>query len=120
MISDRALIRAFGLLSVGMCISLLDAPRAARSLGLGDRPNVLRAIVARDFVIGAGLLADPDPAPWLRAQAAADLIDAALLAHGLRAGIGDRRRATAWLLFATGAAFGALWLARRTEDAARR
>ena len=106
--TDRTITRALGWLSLGMGLTLLAPRRAAVLFGLGPRPALMRAIAARDIAIGAGLLAAPAPAPWLRAQAAADLLDAAILVHTLRARRGNRPRALTWLLFASCAAVVAL------------
>ena len=111
--TDRTITRALGWLSLGMGLTLLAPGRAAQLFGLGPRPALMRAIATRDIAIGAGLLATRVPAPWLRAQAAADLLDAALLVHTLRNRRGNRPRALAWLLFASGAAVVALNAAGR-------
>jgi len=112
--------RLLGLLSLGMGAGLVAPQRVGRLLGLGDeRPWLIRAIAARDVTIGLGLLGAPDPAPWLRAQAAADVLDAGILVESLRRGRGDRTRALLWLVFAAGAAVLAGWLSRRSAVGGR-
>ncbi len=107
----RWLTRLLGLLSLGMGVAFVAPRRVGRLLGLGgERPWLLRAIAVRDVAIGLGLLGAPDPAPWLRAQAAADVLDAGILVESLRRGRGDRTRARLWLGFASGAAVLAGWL----------
>lgn len=113
-VNARGLARLLGVLSLGMGAAFFAPRRAGRLLGLGDgRPWLLRAIAIRDVAIGLGLLGAPDPTPWLRAQAAADLLDAGILVESLRRGRGDRARASLWLVFASGAAALAGWVARR-------
>ena len=109
--------RILGLLSLGMGVGLVAPRWLGRVLGLGgDRPWLIRAIAARDVTIGLALLGAPDPVPWLRAQAAADLLDAGTLVDSLRRGRGDRTRALLWLVFATGAAGLAGWLSTSRES----
>jgi len=106
--------RLLGLLSLGMGAGLVAPQRVGRLLGLGgERPWLIRAIAVRDVTIGLGLLGAPDPLPWLRAQAAADVLDAGILVESLRRGRGDRARALRWLVFASGAAVLAAALSRR-------
>jgi hypothetical protein len=116
-VNAQGLTRLLGLLSLGMGVALV-APRAlGRLLGLGgERPWLLRAIAARDVAIGIGLLGSPDPTPWLRAQAAADVLDAGILVESLRRGRGNRARATLWLVFASAMAGLAGWLSASRES----
>ena len=107
--------RLLGVLSLGMGAGLVAPQWLGRLVGLGGgRPWLVRAIAARDVAIGLGLLAAPDSRPWLRAQAAADLLDAGILVASLRRGRGDRARATLWLVFASGAAVVAAALSRES------
>lgn len=92
---ERALARMVGWVGLAMGFTLLTPARAARLFGLGDWPSLMRAIGRRDLTIGLGLLTHADPAPWLRAQAAADVVDAALMAAGLRTSTLTRGWATA-------------------------
>ena len=106
--------RLLGLLSLGMGAGLVAPRGVGRLLGLDDeRPWLIRAIAVRDVTIGLGLLGAPGPVPWLRAQAAADVLDAGILVESLRRGRGDRTRALLWLGFASGAAVLAGGLSRQ-------
>ncbi len=112
----RVLTRLLGFLSLGMGAAFVAPRWMGRLLGLGEeRPWLLRAIAVRDVTSGLGLLGAPDPQPWLRAQAAADVLDAGILVESLRRGRGDRTRAFLWLGFAAGAAALAGWLSTRRE-----
>ena len=83
---ERALARGIGWASLAMGLALLAPARASRLFGLGARPALLRAIGARDLVVGLGLLRCGDRARWLRLQALADVADAALMGAGLLTG----------------------------------
>ncbi len=112
---ERALARGIGWASLAMGLALLAPARAARLFGLGARPALLRAIGARDLVVGLGLLRCGDRARWLRLQALADVADAALMAAGLLTGAFARGRATLWLVGALASARCSLVLARRLD-----
>jgi hypothetical protein len=111
--------RILGWISLVMGLTLLAPGRAARLFGLGRRPGLMAVIGVRDVVIGLGLLRGRRPAVWLRAQAAADAVDATIVGLALlgvrgRPGWrGDRGRRLAWLGLAVGGAVVALRSARR-------
>ncbi|CAA9363915.1 MAG: hypothetical protein AVDCRST_MAG68-4695 [uncultured Gemmatimonadetes bacterium] len=87
-------VRAIGWGSMGFTVASLVAPRAlGRAMGLGDRTRLVRALGARDLVVGAGLAGADDPAPWLRARLACELFDAVLHAGGAASGAFHRKRA---------------------------
>src|SRR3712207_5158873 len=71
-------------LSMGLC--LLAPTLAGRLFGLGDRPNLVRAIAIRDVIIGIGLLSGRDRPLWLRVHTAANLLDATGVSFGLMRG----------------------------------
>jgi hypothetical protein len=90
----RMVVRAIGWGSMGFTLASLVAPRElGRAMGLGERTGLVRALGARDLVVGAGLAGAADPAPWLRARLACDLFDAALHAGGAASGAFHRKRA---------------------------
>ncbi len=96
------LIRGIGWISVAMGFAALAPRRASRLFGLGNRPWLMRAIGARDLVIGLGLLSGRSRSRWLRIQALADAIDATFVALSLRSGAVAPGRGVAWLAFALG------------------
>lgn len=71
--------RILGWISLAMGLTLLAPGRAARLFGLGRRPGLMAVIGVRDVAIGLGLLRGRRPAVWLRAQAAADAVDATIV-----------------------------------------
>ncbi len=88
------LVRALGWGSMGFTLASVVAPRGlAGAMGLGERTGLVRALGARDFVVGAGLAAAGDPAPWLRARLACEVCDALLHAGGAATGAFHRKRA---------------------------
>jgi hypothetical protein len=90
----RTVVRAIGWGSMGFTVASLVAPRVlARAMGHRERAGVVRALGARDFVVGAGLAGADDPTPWLRARLACELFDAALHAAGAANGAFHRKRA---------------------------
>jgi len=74
---------SLGLASVALGVAKLAAPRAlARLAGVRDgarAPWLVRALGAREVVIGLGLLSSRRPAPWLWSRVAGDALDLALL-----------------------------------------
>lgn len=87
-------VRAIGWGSMGFTLASIVAPRAlARAMGLGDRVGLVRALGARDFVVGAGMAVAGDPTPWLRARLASDVGDAVLHGVGALNGSFHRKRA---------------------------
>ncbi|MDP9373117.1 MAG: hypothetical protein M3Q65_11835 [Chloroflexota bacterium] len=115
---ERALARGIGWASLAMGLTILAPTRAARLFGLGARPALMRAIGARDLVIGLGLLRRGDSALWLRLQALADATDAALVGAGLLTNTFARGRAALWLIAALASAWCSLSLARRRDGRA--
>ena len=113
----QRLMRGFGWASLAMGLALLAPARAARLFGLGTRPRLMCAIAARDLVIGLGLLRHHQSAQWLRVQALADLVDAAIVGAGLMTGAVARRRGMAWLVVALGSGWASFVAARRLDVA---
>jgi hypothetical protein len=80
-------VRALGWSCIGFAVGSAVAPRfLAHAMGHGDRVALVRLLGARDLVIGAGLAAAADPAPWLRARLASEVGDAVLHAAGAATG----------------------------------
>ena len=87
MVEPIAIARAIGWSCLGFTVASVVAPRAlARAMGHGERPGLVRALGARDLVIGAGLAVAADPTPWLRARLASEVGDAVLHAAGAATG----------------------------------
>lgn len=78
---------ALGWFSIGVGLAALVAPRAVvRLLGVGDgggRRVVLRLVGAREVASGVGILSSRQPAGWLWARVAGDVMDLALLGTAL-------------------------------------
>ena len=88
---DDTLARALGWFSVGIGLAQVLAPRRfGRSIGIGEHPLLVRLIGAREIASGVGILTRPDPAPWVEARAAGDLLDLALLSVAFKSPAGRR------------------------------
>jgi hypothetical protein len=113
----RTAARALGWLSIAIGAAQVLAPgRIARATGAPERTRVMRGIGLREIATGVALLNSQQPANWMWARVAGDLLDAALLARASR---NDRSGATRAALVAVGAlAVADLALARRLGRAA--
>lgn len=80
--------RALGWFSLGLGVAELLLPhRVARLTGLQGREGWLMLCGLREIASGLGILASRhDPAPWLRARVAGDVLDMALIASALQRG----------------------------------
>ena len=111
-------IKIIGWISLAMGSVLLAPQHAARFFGLGPRPQLMRAIGARDLIIGLGLLRNRRPSFWLRLHALADAVDATIVGHGLLTGTVARWRGLAWVIFALGSGWVTIGRALRLDAAA--
>lgn len=96
--SDRAeqLAKALGWFSIGLGLAQLIAPRGmSHAIGIQDRPNVMRALGARELASGVGILSQRRPANWLWTRVAGDAMDLALLGAAAR-WQGSLRRRVGW------------------------
>jgi uncharacterized membrane protein len=85
--SDRAarLVQTLGWFSVGLGIAQLLAPRrVSRAIGIGEHPNLMRAIGTREIASGVGILTRRKPTGWLWSRVAGDAMDMALLGAAAR------------------------------------
>ena len=86
--------RALGLLSIGIGLAALLAPKPlGRLIGMGEHAGLLRFIGARELASGAGLLTQQERSPWLWSRVAGDAMDLALLGTALRPSNPGRGRA---------------------------
>lgn len=73
--------RGIGWVSLGLAATAAVAPDLlGRAVGIGERRPLIRALGARDLIIGSGLVLAPDPGPWMRARLVSEIFDVAL--HG--------------------------------------
>ncbi len=102
--SLNTLARGLGWFSIALGAAELLRPAAtARLSGITPRPRLVQACGAREVVTGLGLLLARNPAPWLWARVAGDVLDVA--AVGLEAPLASPGRR---LPPRTGLALGAL------------
>jgi uncharacterized membrane protein len=120
--------RGLAWFSVGLGLCQLLAPRrVARLIGLSDRPRTLalmRALGARELIVGVGLLARRRSSPWLWARVAGDAVDLGLLSNVLRSPEVERARVGGALAAVAGVslldAWAGLRAGRRAEGMAAR
>lgn len=87
------LAKALGWFSIGLGLAQLLAPRRmSRVIGIQERAGVMRAVGAREFANGVGILSQPRPANWLWARVAGDAMDLALLGGAARSRYVRRNR----------------------------
>ena len=101
----RAAAQGLGLFSLALGFAELLAPRAlARMTGMQGRETWVRACGLREIVNGVGLLASPDPRPWLWGRVAGDALDLATLAANTRRrpAAAAHRDAAMWMTTAVG------------------
>ena len=115
--NERKLARGIGWLSVGVGLTLVAAPKLTiRALGMGERPNLGRFLGVRDLLIGVGLLSRRENlAPWLRARALSDAVDATLFLAGAASGAFPRGRAMFGFAVASTFSASVFALARRLD-----
>jgi uncharacterized membrane protein len=81
----ESLALALGWFSIGLGVAQLVAPRAlGRAIGVGEHPNLMRTLGARELAAGIGILSRRERAGWMKARVAGDAIDLGLLALALR------------------------------------
>jgi uncharacterized membrane protein len=91
----RQFAKALGWFSIGIGLAQLLAPRGvSRTLGVQDRPMVMRALGARELVAGVGILQKRRPTGWLWARVAGDAMNLALLGAAARSPSMQRNRLT--------------------------
>ena len=79
-----ALARCLGWFSIALGGAELLAPRMlGRALGMEDKAGILQAYGLREIATGVGILASPDPIPWIWGRVAGDVLDVATLMPGL-------------------------------------
>ncbi len=93
---DRQLGQILGVVSIGLGLAELLAPRAmGRAVGVGDHPAVMRAVGVREIVTGIGLLSERAPGTWAWARVAGDAMDLALLGAATSSPDADPKRIAA-------------------------
>jgi hypothetical protein len=78
--SDRQLGLWSGWISTSFGVLQFCAPRTfARAVGMRYPPALIRAVGARDFALGVGILAQPESTGWRWSRAVSDIMDVALV-----------------------------------------
>jgi hypothetical protein len=76
--------RALGLLSIGLGIVAVVAPRrVADTLGLKADETAVSAFGAREIASGSGLLSPVKPGPWFWTRVGGDVMDLAALGRAI-------------------------------------
>jgi hypothetical protein len=81
-----ALARGLGWFSIALGTAEVLAPGTlARSLGMDDKEELIRAFGLREIANGVAILSSDDPTPWIWARVGGDALDIATLTRGLDA-----------------------------------
>lgn len=92
-IDPRQLANALGWFSIGLGLAELMAPRAlGRAIGVGDHPQLMRALGVREITSGLGLLSQRATNAWAWSRVGGDAMDLALLGAAARNPDADPRR----------------------------
>jgi hypothetical protein len=106
-IDALALARGLGWFSIGLGLAEVLAPRRlARALGMDGHENLVRTYGLREITTGIGILAAPDPKPWIWGRVGGDALDLATLAGAL--GPDNRRQENVGIALAAVAGVTAL------------
>ncbi len=77
----KTVASALGLLSIGLGVTQLIAPRAlGRTIGVGEHPVAMRSMGIREVATGAAVLSEERPKTGLWARVFGDLLDLSVLA----------------------------------------
>ena len=98
------LARGLGWFSIGLGAAQLFAPRGvARMAGItSDQTTLVRVCGMRELACGIGLLTQQNPAPWVKARIAGDVMDLTALGRALFSPGNARGRTTAALAMVAG------------------
>lgn len=120
--NDRhVLARGLGWFSIVLgAAELWKSKELSRTLGTAGEGRIYQLYGVREIGTGIGLLTAKDPAPWVWARVAGDLLDIATLAPGLRAGHEQRKAAAVATAFVAGAALADLACAVGETQQSRR
>ncbi len=92
------LAQSLGWFSVGLGLTeVLATGGLTEFLGMEKKAALVRFFGFREIAAGAGLLTQPQPAPWFWARVGGDALDLAALASGMTASNPKRRRVGAAL-----------------------
>jgi hypothetical protein len=90
---SRKMAKGLGWFSIGLGLTELVAPRwLGRTIGVGERTTLLRAMGAREVVTGVGVLSQRRPALGMWGRVAGDLLDMGLLVAALRSDYSQKGR----------------------------
>jgi hypothetical protein len=116
-----ALSRGLGWFSIGLGLAQLVAPRGvARIAGAeptDDTIHLMRALGAREFLSGVGILSGQRSDTWLRARVAGDVMDLALLGKLMASESADRGKAAMATLAVAGVTALDVLAAKRSGNA---
>lgn len=109
-VSLQQIARGLGWFSIALGAAELLAPRGmARQFGMRGEETLIKAYGLREIGVGIGILLSRNPAPWVWARVAGDVLDLATLAG--HAGPANRQRGSVFGAIAAVAGVTALdWL----------
>jgi len=84
--NEERLARGLGWFSIALGAAEVLAPGTlARSLGMGDKEDLIRAYGLREIATGVAILSATDPKPWIWARVGGDALDIATLSQAFDA-----------------------------------
>jgi hypothetical protein len=118
---NDALSRGLGWFSIGLGLAQLVAPtRVARIAGAeptDDTIRLMRALGAREFLSGVGILSGHRSDAWIRARVAGDVMDLALLGRVMASDSSDRGKTAMATLAVAGVTALDVLAAKRSNSA---
>lgn len=91
--NPNQLAQGLGWFSLGLGLAELLAPRrVSQTIGLSNHQDIIRAMGAREFANGLGILSGRCPAAWLWGRVAGDFLDLSLLGAACSSRENDRGR----------------------------
>ncbi len=115
--NEMKVARGLGWFSIGLGVAEVVAGKAlGRALGMEDRSWLLRLYGVREIAAGVGIFARDNPAPWVWARVAGDVLDIATLASAYTEDNPKRDNVAAAIGSVLGITAVDYWCARRLQS----
>jgi hypothetical protein len=115
--NEMRVARGLGWFSLGLGLTEVVAGKSlGRFLGMEDRSWLLRLYGFRELAAGVGIFAQDNPAPWVWARVAGDVLDVATLASAYTEDNPKKENVAASLVSVLGITALDYWCARRLHS----
>ena len=115
--NEMKVARGLGWFSIGLGLTEIVAGRElARALGMEDRTWLLRLYGLREIAAGVGIFSRDNPAPWVWARVAGDVLDVATVASAYTEDNPRKENVAAALASLAGVTALDYWCARRLHS----